>query len=320
MGLFNRGPDKVIERGTRTQGVLAAIHVYERHHEDSSSRYEEYVVAVGGRRLAVRQELAPNDRVRLGMPLEVFVHNDAAFIDWESTLAPSGVKATNDTWRWKSIKDWGGNGVTDETGGYDKAAKGGSPATVRIDGLEHSTILGGLFAGLDVRATVTTSAGQSHDVTLQRHHVPYYATHLATIGAELPGFVDAKRPDRVTIDWPRAAEAEPGVGRPPSPVLERATGPTEVAATGTVDGGGSWTPPVPDTDALPQDTIEGVSWDTYIAVTVAIQRQGIKPKAWDEFAQQHGVPAGRWTSASQGWGMRMARDRNLQLAFAAALR
>lgn len=317
MGLFNRGPDKVIERGTRTQGVLAAIRIYERHTDDSTTRFEEYVVAAGGRRIAVRQQLSPPDHVRLGMPVEVFVRDDDAFIDWESTLAPSGVTATNETWRWKSIKDWGGNGITDDTGGYEKAAKNGAPATVRIDGLDHSTFLG-LASGIDVRATVTTGAGQSYEVTVERHGVPGYATHLATIGAELPGFVDAKRPDRVTIDWPRAAEADPGVGRPPAPGLARIE-PTEVAVTGTLDDGGRWTPPPPDTEALPQDAIDGVTWETFLAVTVAIQQQGVKPKEWDELAQEHGVPAGSWSSASQAWSFRMARDRNLQLAYAAAM-
>ncbi|MEY2512834.1 MAG: hypothetical protein QOJ89_192, partial [bacterium] len=44
-------------------------------------------------------------------------------------------------------------------------------------------------------------------VLLKRESVPPYANALAVTGARLPVAIDPKRPDRVTIDWPAAAEA-----------------------------------------------------------------------------------------------------------------
>jgi hypothetical protein len=44
-------------------------------------------------------------------------------------------------------------------------------------------------------------------VLLKQELVPPYAWTLAVAGVRVPVAIDPKRPDRVTIDWPSAAEA-----------------------------------------------------------------------------------------------------------------
>jgi hypothetical protein len=49
--------------------------------------------------------------------------------------------------------------------------------------------------------------GGPRTVVLAREFVPPYAESLAQVGARVPVAVDPARPDRVTIDWPSAAES-----------------------------------------------------------------------------------------------------------------
>jgi len=62
MGLFNKGPDKVISDGQRVRGRIVGIDVSEVNQNDSPRRVDEYVVETsvtdGGRRLGLRQDLS----------------------------------------------------------------------------------------------------------------------------------------------------------------------------------------------------------------------------------------------------------------------
>ena len=118
MGLFGGGPDKVIAKGQATTGTIVAIKVETTTENDSTVRQDQYVLSVGGRRLAVRQRLRPDDRVRLGMTVKAWVRDDDVVIDWASTMRSQGVEADNDLTRWKSVKDWGGTGIEDTTVDY----------------------------------------------------------------------------------------------------------------------------------------------------------------------------------------------------------
>ncbi len=60
-------------------------------------------------------------------------------------------------------------------------------------------------------STVTPPDDETYEVTLPRVTVPFYALHLPAVGVVLAVFIDARRLDRVTIDWPAAAERSPGV-------------------------------------------------------------------------------------------------------------
>ena len=56
-------------------------------------------------------------------------------------------------------------------------------------------------------------AGGPRTVLLKNEAVPPYAAALAEVGRRLPVAVDPKKPERVTIDWPGAAERAAGVTR-----------------------------------------------------------------------------------------------------------
>jgi hypothetical protein len=324
MGLFGGGPDKVLERGQLVGGTVVAIRVSQTSINDSIIRQDEYVVDLGGRRLGVRQRLDPDDRMRLGMQVAVRLRDDDLFIDWPTTMAQVGVAATHDTYRWKSIKDWGGTGIEDETNGLGKAAKNGMPAWLRIERLEHRSHLGGMIQALSIAATVMPQGGAAYSIGLDKQMVPHYASHLATSGRVVPAFIDAKRPDKVAIDWPGAAMREPGVGVPPSTEAQRpaSTWDTPVAAmsSGSLAADGSWVPPPPPPGHVPPPPIEGVSWETYLTVETMLQRNKVKPRDWDAVAQGYGVPPGRWPQISQAWGRAMMVDPALQAAYAAAMR
>jgi hypothetical protein len=254
------------------------------------------------------------------MQVTIKVRGDDVFIDWASTMALLGSSGENETHGWKSIKAWGDDGISDTFVRYDKAAKKGTAAVARLDAVEHVSQLGGMLKTVTFLMTVTIDGDEPYSVELKRQAVPHYASHLATVGATLPAYVDDKRLDHVTIDWPTATERDPGVGRPPSPDLV----PVDDEPVETVSGGsmidGAWVPADAPPDLVAPPDIEGVSWSTYLTVTAALQREGIKPKEWDAYAQRFGVPPGAWIKASQGWGKAMMRDSSLQIAYTAAMR
>lgn len=316
MGLFGGGPDKVIAKGQATTGTIVAIKVETTTENDSSVRQDQYVLSVGGRRLAVRQRLRPDDRVRLGMTVQAWVRDDDVVIDWASTMQTQGVEADNDLTRWKSVKDWGGTGIEDSTVDYAKAAKRGSPAHLRIEAIERKSQLGGIIRTTTMRATVTIGTDEPYEVEMGRQSFPHYATHLVEVGKELPALVDDKRLDRVTIDWPSAAEREPGIGVAPSP---DAAGATDNQVFDLMSAGSDAAAPTASAAPFePPPPIDGVSWDAYLEVTTRGFREKLSPKDQDALAQTFGAAPGAWPKISQRWGRAMVRNIDLQRAYAAA--
>lgn len=321
MGLFGGGPERVIGKGTPTWGRIVAIRVSGSSGE-SSTRIDEYVLALApsGRRVAVRQRLQPDDRIRLGMDVAAFERDDDVVIDWTRTMQPAGIQTATETYGWKMVKDWGAVGIVDTYDGRDRVAAKGIAGMARIDRLERRSHLGGLATSLSFGVTVALPGDEPFAVELTRQSVPFYATHLAVTGMQLGCFVDAKRLDRVMLDWAEAAQRHPGVGMPPSAEAYPPAPPPPPPATaaGSVGADGRWVVAAPaDLDAPPP--IEGVSWQTYLAVTRSIQDARLKPKEWDAHAQQFGVPAGRWAHISQAWGKQMMRSAALQQSYAAAM-
>ena len=318
MGLFGSNPDRVVSKGSRTSGKVVAIRVSEVSSDDTKHLVHEFVVAVGagGRRAAVRQNLMPADRIRLGMIVDLFERGDDIVIDWERTMSAQGVDDDTITHGWKMVKDWEGTGIIDTSDGRKKALEKGIEARARIEQFSQRSHLGGLAQSTTIAATVTVPGDEPYSIELGGQVVPDYATHLAQAGTELRCFVDAKRLDRVTLDWADAAERNPGVGVAPVEYAPRREA-EQAMATGSLADDGSWIVDAP-TDFEPPPPIEGVSWQTYLTVSVELERSKIKPKDWDAHAQRFGVPAGRWGTVSQAWAMAMMRDPQLQQAYAAA--
>jgi hypothetical protein len=238
MGWFGGSDgDTVLAKGSRHHGRITAIRVTQTR-DEHPIRLDTYVVAVepagGGAVHAIRQRLLPDDYVRLGMIVVVAVHRGAAIIDWAATMAASGIAAENNTIKWKMAKDDGAGGIIDENLGLAKWQRKGLPATVEITGFGVKQVLGGLATKPQLTVIVRRAGDAAYETTMSFDEAPHYARHLPVVGASLPGYVDAKRPDKVTIDWPAAAMRDPGVGVGPSPDMA-ANASTNVFTSGRVE-------------------------------------------------------------------------------------
>jgi hypothetical protein len=63
------------------------------------------------------------------------------------------------------------------------------------------------------------------------------------------------------------------------------------------------------------EPIEGVDFDTWVAVQAALVRERIPKNAYDEVAQRHGVPPGRWSAVEAAWRGRMKGNPGLAQRF-----
>lgn len=57
--------------------------------------------------------------------------------------------------------------------------------------------------------------------------------------------------------------------------------------------------------------IEGVEFQKWVAIGVALIKQQIAPAAYDQFAQSQGVPAGKWAEIDRAWKERITFDWKL---------
>ena len=269
----------------------------------------------------MRQRLAPDDVVRLGMPVTAWVRRDDLVIDWAASTASLGVTGTTETYGWKSV-DAPARGIVDATLRLDKAAAKWTPATIDIRGARTESVACGLAQQLVLDLAITPPGEAPFGRDHKLGGVPHYASHLPTVGRRLTGFFDPGRPDRVRIDWPAGAVADPGVGVPPVR-LDRG-GPDVAAAFGLSSspappaaGSGAGAPAVID----PPDPINGVSFDQWLAIERALRVRNLagKPKQWDAVAAEFGVAPGAYATAAGKWAMAMVRRPDLAAAYASAI-
>lgn len=320
MGIFGGGPESVMKKGARSSGRIVGISVRERG-SDPPTRLEEYAVELADRRvLGVRQRLEPNDVVRLGMPVTVWVKGDDLVIDWVASTTSLGVTGTNETYAWKSI-DAPDRGIVDTRLGLDKAASKWTAATLDVRGSRTESVAFGLASRMVLDLAVTPPGEQPFGCDHKLDGVPFYASHLPTIGRRLPGYFDPGRPDRVRIDWPAAAMAEPGVGV--APVRLDRGGPDVAAAFGFSEA-----PAQPAAAGAPAGTvtdvpppIDGVSFEQWLSIERELRARKLvgKPKQWDAVAAEFGVAPGAYATASGKWAMAMIRRPDLAAAYAAAI-
>ena len=87
---------------------------------------------------------------------------------------------------------------------------------------------------------------------------------------------------------------------------------------------GSSAPPVAsdarawEQDAGALDAVDGVDFDTWVAVEAALATGAVPAAEWDARATQLGVPAGRWAAVQSGWQTRIMKDPKLAARFGAA--
>lgn len=308
MGLFG-GPDadKVLAKGTPVAALLQGILVRYTHDDDNRKPVFHFRVGVaGGAVFGVRQQLSPADAVRLGMPLVVRQLGDAAVIDWPATLAPSGVHGSHTLDRWKMMKDPPAPGIVDEEQSLQAAAKKGSPATLQISSIGERSVLFGMGSAIDFDVVVQLPGEEAYAVQVKKVDVPFYAGHLAVVGAQLPCWVSDRRQDKVTVDWASAAVRQPGVGAFTVPLRTTAE-PYQPTSSGdvrqqvdTADDG---------------ELIGGISMDTLATIEVGLTKARVAPADYDAFAQRFGVTPGAWAATAAAWQAKIRSDWRIGAAY-----
>ncbi len=327
------GPDagRVQLEGTRTPGTLVGIQVGVTS-EEESSRFSDYAVEAGGTVFGIRQDLAPDDQIRLGMPVTLLVHGSAAVIEW-------GDSGTD---RWKMLKTPPAHGIVDDLddndnrGAMNKIRLGTATAVTLLEFTTRSVALG-LGEAVDARVRAVPDGGEPYEATIKKiGGVPGYAAHLPVIGATLPAFVRSGMlgGESLVIDWAAAANADPGVGRAPAPLpgrggllgqlaggamgTEAAESDAEAAALAVPAFAqkmmdrvtGSQAPP--DGGGTDDDV---VSWQTFLDVQHQIDWGPLKKKEIEAYAVSRGVPPGEWPAAQRRWQVRMGSDMALMTEY-----
>jgi hypothetical protein len=314
-GIGGKDAGKVLAEGEARSGRIIGIRVAMTH-DDPPQRVDDYAIAADdGSIVGLRQRLAPDALVRLGMSVRTRVDGDTVAIDWTATVVGPSVSAKNVTTGWKRLKQPPAEGIVDETLGLERARKKDLPARVRIDAVQERSAFLGVGRAIDLHVTVRLDNDpEPYAAELKKADVPFYATHLAASGVELTAWVRERRLDRITLDWPAAAQARPGVGEPPVEALA-VEPPAPVEAVGAVPSGGLNL--TPEAGAL--GAIGGVDFQTYVAVEAGLIRDRVAPAEYDAYASERfGVPAGGWSAAADGWQQRIRSDWKLGAAFGEA--
>lgn len=102
-----------------------------------------------------------------------------------------------------------------------------------------------------------------------------------------------------------AKEAAKELAKLPGRWKAAAFGPSEV------------TPPLPADDSA-LEPIEGVGFETWIAVQAGAVREKVPSSGYDALAQRHGVPAGRWDAVNAAWTTRLKRTPSLMTRYGQA--
>jgi hypothetical protein len=327
--LFGPSAEKVRERGTAVPGTIIGIEVRLTHDEEPV-RLTSYAVEAGGTVYGVRQELSPISNVRLGMPVTLRVDGKAAVIDWGDVSAR----------RWKTLSEPPAVGIDDPRLGENRTglekARTGTRVTATVLEFVPRSVAFGLGQVIDARCSVQAEGGAPHEASSPKVDAPFYAAHLATVGATLVAWETAK--GALVIDWPASAEAYPGVGRPAERPLPGRGAPGQLAggAAGTVAPGEE--PAEAAAPAIPafaqkllgragvpeagaaagqgaSDAEDVVSWETFLDVQHQIDWGPLKKQAIEDYAVSRGVPAGEWPAAQRRWQLRMGSDPTMMVEY-----
>jgi hypothetical protein len=330
--LFGPNPENILENGTPISGRIVGIAV-SLTHDDPPVRLDEYAVEANGRSYGVRQHLAPADEVRLGMTVSLRADGDAAVIDWGEV----------DITRWKALKAPPAAGIDDDRveenrGVLSKARKGGKGGSATILDFTVRSVAFGLGKALDARCRVEPTSGDPYEATIPKVAPPGYASHLLVVGGTLPVWEKSGlMGGSIVVDWPAAAMADPGIGRPPAARPDQSGPATSAMTMGDVpdapaddddDAGelpdaarklmGKFGVTAPVSGSSP-DTADVVPWETYLKIEHEIAWAELKKNAIEPFAVSLGVPPGEWPAAQRRWQERQATDPALAIAFGQAM-
>jgi hypothetical protein len=206
--------------------------------------------------------------------------------------APAMGSAGDGAWGYKALDEPPAAGVRDDHSDLTKDRRKGVPATLTVLGAQRTVVLGMQAQNVDLHVRVEPEGGAPYETVVKRALVPFYATHLCEPGSVVPGVVRDGRPDKVRVDWPAAAVADPGVGRPPAAVFAGRAGGQARRRWATAD---DWTPEGLAADDLGE--AGGVPFAAWVAVEAGLVRDRVHPADHDAYAQRLGVPAGQWQAS-----------------------
>jgi hypothetical protein len=211
-----RAGERLLREGETASARITGIRVTPGQ-QDSPDDHEFALEHAGAgaatMRAGCRQDLGPFAReVRLGM--EVPIRHDGAgkaIIDVNAL----GVEGA-DAWGYKPLGEPPEDGIVDANFRLEKERRKAVPARLTVLEAQPSVVLGMPTANVDLHVRVAPEAGEPYETVVERALVPFYATHLVAPGSEVLGVARRDRPDKVRIDWPASAVADPGIGRAPA--------------------------------------------------------------------------------------------------------
>lgn len=208
--------DKKLKR-LHEQGELVPATIYAIRIVGKSESGDEYsygldlATSAGPLRASVRQQLAPDPwRAPLGARVLARHLAGKVAIDWSATLDEAGVPNQAPFIAIKTLKTPLPPGIDDDR--IDrKRLRDGIRTEAQIVSSEPVEVMGMPTQNRRLQLRIDDDAGP-RTVLLKRELVPPYAWALGVAGVRVPVAIDRKRPERVTIDWPRAAEAVAAAG------------------------------------------------------------------------------------------------------------
>ncbi len=201
---------RLAEQGELVPATIYAIRVVGRADGPDDWTYGlDMVTSSGPLRASVRQMLIPDAwRAPLGARVLARHLDGRVAIDWPATLTEAGVTPHAGLLAGKTLQATLEPGIDDDRISRKLLAEG-RRFTALVVASEPVVVMG--MPTDNRRLTLRLEDPRSpRTAVLAREHVPPYAAALAVTGARLPVVINPKRPDRVTVDWPGAAEAAAG--------------------------------------------------------------------------------------------------------------
>ncbi len=206
----DRGLERLAEHGELVPATIYAIRVVGRSDSADVWTYGlDLLTSAGPLRASVRQMLVPDAwRAPLGARVLARHLDGRVAIDWPATLREAGVEPPTGLLAGKTLSTTLEPGIDDDRISRKRLAEG-RRVNALVVAAEPVVIMG--MPTQNVRLTLRIEDSRSpRTATLARELVPQYAAALAVAGARLPVAIHPQRPDRITIDWPAAAEAAAG--------------------------------------------------------------------------------------------------------------
>lgn len=205
--------EKLLAEGELGTAQICGIRVRPGH--DSSPDQQEFALAFAGTCVGCRQDVgALLPTMRLGM--EVPIRHDG---DEQAIIDLPALGGDADAWGYKPLGEPPADGIDDYRVRLDKERRRASHAALIVLGAQRSVVLGITAQNVNLRVRVEQPGVPPYEAAVERELVPFYAAHLVEPGSRVPGLVRDDQPGKVRIDWPAAAIADPGIGRPPAAVL-----------------------------------------------------------------------------------------------------